>query len=78
MPGGFDAAKMWEKIKEQWPKKIYDTGKYHIKIPTPDNPFPLYTYFIGRYQVWERPSNEFPMPGLEWKVPGGCRGTLYK
>uniref|UniRef100_A0A914CDX2 Uncharacterized protein n=1 Tax=Acrobeloides nanus TaxID=290746 RepID=A0A914CDX2_9BILA len=29
MPGGFDAAKMWEKIKEQWPKEIYDTGKYH-------------------------------------------------
>lgn len=66
IPGGFDANYIWPMIERTYPE-FYYTGKYKILIPSRNNSFPLYNYYISRYQVWKK--------GSWWKAPGGCKGN---
>lgn len=65
IPGGFNAAEFWEEIKLSI-EKVYKPLAYKVKIPTSDDPFPLYSYYIVRHQVWDA--------SLKWKIPDACKG----
>uniref|UniRef100_A0A914Z1R7 Glycosyltransferase n=1 Tax=Panagrolaimus superbus TaxID=310955 RepID=A0A914Z1R7_9BILA len=64
MPGGFSAAEMFAKIK------LDSSDSKKLSIPPkirPSNSFPIYSYYISRYQVWD---------GInEWGLQNECLGT---
>ncbi|KAE9551069.1 hypothetical protein FO519_005706 [Halicephalobus sp. NKZ332] len=52
MPGGFNGTELFKKVFDQVPK-MERLGKIKKK-PTENEPFPLKSYYISRYQVWDR------------------------
>lgn len=51
MPGGFSSSEFYSKTMSD----LYGIHKVSRSIPTPSksNPFPLRSYYISRYQVWD-------------------------
>ncbi|KAH7716664.1 GLY-1 protein, partial [Aphelenchoides avenae] len=50
VPGGFDASLLWEKIAAD---QVKQQSNAVAKVPsTPEEPFALQKYWIGRYQIW--------------------------
>uniref|UniRef100_A0AC35GFW5 Uncharacterized protein n=1 Tax=Panagrolaimus sp. PS1159 TaxID=55785 RepID=A0AC35GFW5_9BILA len=66
MPGGFTSSEMYAKIKSD----ISGPNKVNISAQPatwPPNSFPLHTYYISRFQVWEG--------GNERGDQNACAGT---
>ncbi|KAE9551435.1 hypothetical protein FO519_005365 [Halicephalobus sp. NKZ332] len=52
MPGGFNGTELFQRIFDQVPK-MERLAKVKRK-PTANEPFPLKSFYISRYQVWDR------------------------
>ena len=71
MPGGFNGTELFRKIMDQMPR-LKELSKVERK-PTKEEPFPLKSFYISRYQVWDR--TDFLNAGMTCK---GKEFTSYE